>query len=145
MILRAAAEKIAARVPSGWGILAPIDEHTCHYSTGGDDLRWLALRIVMLGVDFEVHEPPELVEHLQALALRLGRATDASATNSWTVQSKVVCEAPKAPSVEALALHRRRVGRSQSRRQLLRERVDSPRDLITNGTNLGDRTAAGVG
>jgi hypothetical protein len=28
----------------------------------------------MLGVDFEVHEPPELVEHLRALASRLGRA-----------------------------------------------------------------------
>jgi hypothetical protein len=29
----------------------------------------------MLGVDFEVHEPPELVEHLRALAGRLQRAT----------------------------------------------------------------------
>ena len=28
----------------------------------------------MLGVDFEVHEPPELVEHLRALADRLERA-----------------------------------------------------------------------
>jgi hypothetical protein len=28
----------------------------------------------MLGVDFELHQPPELVEQLQALALRLGRA-----------------------------------------------------------------------
>ena len=36
--------------------------------------RWLALRIAMLGVDFEVHEPPELVEHLRALAMRLRRA-----------------------------------------------------------------------
>ena len=30
--------------------------------------------IAMLGVDFEVHEPPELIEHLQALADRLERA-----------------------------------------------------------------------
>jgi hypothetical protein len=29
----------------------------------------------MLGVDFEVLEPPELVEHLRALAERLERAT----------------------------------------------------------------------
>ena len=28
----------------------------------------------MLGVDFEVHEPPELVEHLQGLARRLARS-----------------------------------------------------------------------
>jgi hypothetical protein len=35
---------------------------------------WLALRIATLGVDFEVHEPPELAEHLPALAGRLTRA-----------------------------------------------------------------------
>jgi hypothetical protein len=28
----------------------------------------------MLGVDFEVREPPELIEHLAALAKRVGRA-----------------------------------------------------------------------
>ena len=28
----------------------------------------------MLGVDFEVHEPPELVEHLRALGERVARA-----------------------------------------------------------------------
>ena len=39
----------------------------CEYRTGDDDLGWLAMRIAMLGVDFEVHEPPELVEHLGAL------------------------------------------------------------------------------
>jgi predicted DNA-binding transcriptional regulator YafY len=32
----------------------------------------------MLGVDFEVHEPPELAEHLRALAGRLQRAADRS-------------------------------------------------------------------
>jgi hypothetical protein len=32
------------------------------------------MRIMMLGVDFEVHEPPELVEHVRALAARLERA-----------------------------------------------------------------------
>jgi len=73
--LYAAAEEIATRAPSSWGIVVPIDERTCEYRTGDDDLRWLALRIAMLGVDFEVHEPPELVEQLRALALRLTRAT----------------------------------------------------------------------
>jgi hypothetical protein len=32
------------------------------------------MRIAMLGVDFDVHEPPELAEHLEALARRLQRA-----------------------------------------------------------------------
>jgi predicted DNA-binding transcriptional regulator YafY len=72
--LHAAAEEITSRVPAHWGAIEPIDAHTCEYRTGDDDLRWLALRIAMLGVDFEVHEPPELVEHLRALAFRLRRA-----------------------------------------------------------------------
>jgi predicted DNA-binding transcriptional regulator YafY len=72
--LHAAAEEITSRVPSYWGAIEPIDAHTCKYRTGDDDLGWLALRIAMLGVDFEVHEPPELVEHLRALASRLRRA-----------------------------------------------------------------------
>jgi predicted DNA-binding transcriptional regulator YafY len=73
--LHAPADEIASRVSSNWGVLAPIDAHTCEYRTGDDDLRWLALRITMLDVDFEAHEPPELVEYLQVLTRRLGRAT----------------------------------------------------------------------
>ena len=51
---------------------------SCEYRTGDYDLDWLALRIAMLGADFEVHEPPELVEHLRALASRLDRAVAAA-------------------------------------------------------------------
>jgi predicted DNA-binding transcriptional regulator YafY len=72
--LHAAAEEIASRVPAYWGTIEEIDERSCEYRTGDDDLGWLALRIAMLGVDFEVHEPPELAEHLRALASRLRRA-----------------------------------------------------------------------
>ncbi|HTD07744.1 MAG TPA: YafY family protein [Solirubrobacteraceae bacterium] len=73
--LHAAADEIEARVPAIWGTVTPIDEHSCEYRTGDEDLRWLAWRITMLGVDFQVNEPPELVEHLQTLSLRFGRAT----------------------------------------------------------------------
>jgi predicted DNA-binding transcriptional regulator YafY len=62
------------RVPAYWGAIEPIDERTCEYRTGDDDLGWLSLRIAMLGVEFEVREPPELIEHLRALALRIMRA-----------------------------------------------------------------------
>jgi predicted DNA-binding transcriptional regulator YafY len=72
--LHAAAEEVISRVPAHWGAIEPIDAHTCLYRTGDDDPRWLALRIAMLGVDFEVHEPPELVEHLRVLAVRITRA-----------------------------------------------------------------------
>ena len=50
------------------------DAATCDYRTGDEDLGWLALRIAMLGVDFDVHEPPELAAHLDALGRRLTRA-----------------------------------------------------------------------
>jgi predicted DNA-binding transcriptional regulator YafY len=72
--LHVAAAEISRRVPAHWGAIEPIDAHTCEYRTSDDDLRWLALRIAMLGVDFEVHEPPELVEQLRTLARRLRRA-----------------------------------------------------------------------
>jgi predicted DNA-binding transcriptional regulator YafY len=75
--LHAPADEIGCRVPSYWGTVAPIDSSTCEYRTGDDDLGWLALRIAMLGVDFEVHEPAELAEHLRTLAARLSRATAA--------------------------------------------------------------------
>ncbi len=72
--LHAPAKEVASRAPPHWGEIDPIDEHTCEYRTGDDDLGWLALRIAMLGVDFEVQQPPELVEHMRALASRLERA-----------------------------------------------------------------------
>jgi predicted DNA-binding transcriptional regulator YafY len=75
VILRVAAEEIAKRVPPHWGSIKPIDARTCEYRTGDDDLGWLALRIAMLGVDFEVRDPPELVAELEALSSRLARAT----------------------------------------------------------------------
>jgi len=73
--LHASAAEITGRVPAHYGTIKPIDAHTCEYRAGDDNLRWLALRIAGLGVDFDVHDPPELVEHLRALALRLTRAT----------------------------------------------------------------------
>jgi predicted DNA-binding transcriptional regulator YafY len=62
-------------VPSRWGTVEPIDDERCEYRTGDDDLEWLALRIAMLGVEFEVHAPPELVAHLRAMGRRVQRAT----------------------------------------------------------------------
>lgn len=72
--LRASAQEITGKMASRWGTIEPIDSRTCRYRTGDDDLKWLALRLAMLDVDFEVHEPAELIEHLRALARRLGGA-----------------------------------------------------------------------
>ena len=72
--LHAPADTIRKRVPAYWGTIEPVDDQRCEYRTGDDDLDWLAVRVAMLGVDFDVHEPPELAEHLLLLARRLERA-----------------------------------------------------------------------
>jgi predicted DNA-binding transcriptional regulator YafY len=74
--LQMSAEEVTERLPSWWGgDLEPVDETCCRYRTGDDDLGWLATRFVMLGVDFTVDEPPELIEQVRTLAARLARAT----------------------------------------------------------------------
>jgi predicted DNA-binding transcriptional regulator YafY len=74
LTLHASAAAVRERIGPGWGTVEPIDERTCEYRTGDDDLDWLALRVVMIGVDFDVHGPPELVERLRRMARRLERA-----------------------------------------------------------------------
>jgi predicted DNA-binding transcriptional regulator YafY len=76
--VQAPAEEIARRMPAHWGTVEPIDAETCEYRTRDDNLAWLAARIAMLGVDFTVEEPPELADHLGALADRLRRAAGLS-------------------------------------------------------------------
>jgi predicted DNA-binding transcriptional regulator YafY len=85
--LRAPADEVASRVPAHWGTIEPIDAHSCEYRTGDDDLGWLALRVAMVGADFEVHEPPELVKHLRALAERLERASGSDESRTEAARS----------------------------------------------------------
>ncbi len=62
--------------PYLWGTVEPIDDHSCEYRTSDDKLDWLAMRIGMLGWDFEVHEPPELVAAFAQLATRFAAACE---------------------------------------------------------------------
>jgi predicted DNA-binding transcriptional regulator YafY len=73
--LHAPAEAVARRIPPGVGLLEAVDEATCLLSTGAETLEALAVHLGMLGVDFEVGEPPELVDHVRLLADRYRRAT----------------------------------------------------------------------
>jgi predicted DNA-binding transcriptional regulator YafY len=72
--LHAPAADVARRLGDAAAELVPIDERTCRLHTHADTLDWLALRLVMLGCEFEVHRPPELAEHLRTLGARLTRA-----------------------------------------------------------------------
>jgi predicted DNA-binding transcriptional regulator YafY len=78
LILHAPAAEVARRTPGYWGTVEPIDERSCRFRTGDDDLGWLATRITMLEFDFEVVGPPELAARLAEVAARLDRATRAA-------------------------------------------------------------------
>ena len=72
--VHAPADAVRARVPGGGGTVTPLDDGRCELRTGDDDLDWLAIRILMLGAEVEVHEPPALRERLRALGDRMRRA-----------------------------------------------------------------------
>ncbi|MYS82316.1 helix-turn-helix transcriptional regulator [Embleya scabrispora] len=80
--LYAPAEHVAARLGDalagdagpGGPRLRALDAGSCRLTGYADTLDWLALRLSMLGCEFEVHEPPELREHLRALGGRVTRA-----------------------------------------------------------------------
>jgi predicted DNA-binding transcriptional regulator YafY len=73
--VHAPAEQIAARLPWVASALEPIDAGRCEYRTSDDELEWLALRLIMLDEELDVHGPPELVALLGGLIRRLQRAT----------------------------------------------------------------------
>jgi predicted DNA-binding transcriptional regulator YafY len=72
--LHAPLAQVAGRVGDSPGDLEAIDAHTCRLHGHTDTLEWLAFRLVTLGCEFEVHEPPELIEHLRRMVARIGRA-----------------------------------------------------------------------
>ncbi|HZC26826.1 MAG TPA: YafY family protein [Actinopolymorphaceae bacterium] len=73
--MHAPAEVVAEVVTPTSGVVEAVDADTCVLHTGGNSLDQLAIYVAILGFDFEVHEPPELVERLRTLATRLDRAT----------------------------------------------------------------------
>jgi len=72
--LHAPVAVVADRIRPTDGLLEAVDEQTCQLRTGADSLEWLALSIGMLDVDFDIHEPPELVSYVRALSCRLDRS-----------------------------------------------------------------------
>ena len=73
--LHAPAEAFAERRYGG--TITPVDGERCELRLSENDLDWLAVRILMLGVDFEAHEPPELAERLGEMGARIRRSCDA--------------------------------------------------------------------
>jgi predicted DNA-binding transcriptional regulator YafY len=72
--LLVAADVVAERLPPSVGLVEPIDEHSCFFDVGASTFESLAMHLVLLGVDFEVTEPLELVDQVRRLADRYRRA-----------------------------------------------------------------------
>ena len=72
--LRAPVHAVAPKIPPAAGVLEAIDESSCLLHTGAQSLEGLTIHLSLLDVDFEVHEPPELIAYIGKLAERLLRS-----------------------------------------------------------------------
>ena len=66
----APAAEVLSRINPAVGVVEALDDDTCVLVTGADSVETVAVYIGMLGLDFTVTEPPELVAHLATLAKR---------------------------------------------------------------------------
>jgi len=68
--LHAPLESLTKRIPPSAGVLESIDDQSCLLQTGSYSVEGIAMHLSWLGVDFRVHEPPELIEHIRKMAGR---------------------------------------------------------------------------
>jgi len=76
VVVHAPAERLAERINPAIGTITAVDETRCLLDTGADSVEALAVHLGLLGADFTVTEPAELVELVRTLAGRYGRATE---------------------------------------------------------------------
>ena len=79
--VHAPAQAISQRVPQAV-LVESLDDRTCAVHAGADTLHQLALHLLMLDTDFEIDEPPELIEVLRLLADRLANAVSGTERSS---------------------------------------------------------------
>lgn len=82
ILFHAPAEQLAERTSPTTGRLEPRDAQSCVFHAGASSLDEIALYITLKGVEFEVLDPPELADHLRALAGRMARAADRTGAGS---------------------------------------------------------------
>ncbi|MFC4782998.1 helix-turn-helix transcriptional regulator [Nocardioides sp. MAHUQ-72] len=76
IVVDAPAAEVVARINPAVGTVEPLPDGRSVLVTGGDSHEIVAVYIGMLGLDFHVTEPPELVEHLRLLARRYAGSVD---------------------------------------------------------------------
>ncbi|MFN8665388.1 MAG: WYL domain-containing protein [Thermomicrobiales bacterium] len=72
--VHAPATEVLARINPAVGTVEAVSDTESVLVTGGDSVEVVAVWIGMLGLDFSVTEPPELVAHLRVLSERYARA-----------------------------------------------------------------------
>jgi predicted DNA-binding transcriptional regulator YafY len=77
----APAEQVLARINPTVGVVESVDAEHCVLVTGGDSVEIVAAYIGMLGLDFHVSEPPELVAAIEVLGERYRQALPVTATS----------------------------------------------------------------
>jgi predicted DNA-binding transcriptional regulator YafY len=75
VLVQARAADLAERFGPWLGTITAVDDTSCILETGADDLEMLAGYLGLLGADFSVSEPPDLVRAVRALAARYAAAT----------------------------------------------------------------------
>ncbi|WP_205472429.1 YafY family protein [Nocardioides sp. SYSU D00038] len=70
----APAEEVMARINPAVGVVETVDDGHCVLVTGADSVEMIAVYIGLLGLDFHVTDPPELVEQVRAVGERYRNA-----------------------------------------------------------------------
>lgn len=74
VVVHAPRARVQECVPPLAARVEALDAERCVLETGGNHLGMLAMHIAQIGFDFEVLEPPELIEHMRVVGRRLTRA-----------------------------------------------------------------------
>jgi predicted DNA-binding transcriptional regulator YafY len=75
IVVHAPAAELAERFGPWLGTITAVDDASCLLETGADNLEMLAGYLGLLGADFSVTEPQELVTAVRTLAARFAAAT----------------------------------------------------------------------
>jgi predicted DNA-binding transcriptional regulator YafY len=77
VVVHAPAEVVTERINPAVGVVEALEGSSCVLDTGADSVHTLAVYLGMLDLDFEVTDPPELLDHLRTLTARYARAVPA--------------------------------------------------------------------
>ena len=73
--LHAPLETLTKRISPSLGALEAINRDSCLLLTGSHSLEAITIHLLLLGVAFRVHEPPELISYIQELIARFSQGT----------------------------------------------------------------------